>query len=226
MRYVDPKLPGFLRSFQIDLVLDVGANTGNFAQELVAGGYGGRIVSFEPLAEAHTRLLAVSAGNPAWIVAKRGALGAQAGRQNLHVAGNSESSSLLEMLPAHIQAAPHSRYVASETVPVFTLDEIAADYIAAATASFLKIDVQGFEDRVIEGAVGVLPKIKGLQVEMSLVPLYQGEASFEPLLARIKSLGFELWWLRPGFTDRKTGRALQVDAIFFRSECQFEPPEK
>lgn len=215
-RYVDPKLPEFLRSFEIDLVLDVGANTGQFAQELFTAGFRGRIVSFEPLAKAHAQLVRAGAENPRWTVAPRCALGAARGEQTLHIAGNLESSSLLEILPAHVRAARRSGYVDAETVSVYTLDEIATDYLAAATAPFLKIDVQGFEEQVLQGAAAILPKVKGLQAEMSLVPLYKGEPLFEPLLARIRSLGFELWWLRPGFTDPKTGRALQLDAIFFR----------
>lgn len=214
--HLDPKLPEFLRVFRIDLVLDVGANTGEFARELFAAGYDSQIVSFEPLTKAHAALVAASAGNPKWIVAERCALGAERSQQTLHIAGNLESSSLLEMLPAHLEGAPRSHYVGLEVVPVFTLDEIAASHVAAAAAPFLKIDVQGFEDRVLQGAAKLLPRIKGLQVEMSLVPLYDSAPLFEPFLARIHSLGFELWWLRPGFTDPVTGRALQLDAIFFR----------
>jgi len=220
--HLDPQLPEFLRLFRVDLVLDVGANTGAFAQELLAAGYSGRIVSFEPLTKAHADLVAASSENPRWIADERCALGAGRSRQTIHIAGNLESSSLLEMLPAHLRAAPRSRYVGSETVPVFTLDEIAANHVEAATSPFLKIDAQGFEDQVLQGAAALLPRITGLQVEMALVPLYEGGPLFEPLLARINSLGFELWWLQPGFTDPETGRALQLDAIFFRQR-ELEP---
>lgn len=216
--YIDPKLPGFLQRFGVDLFLDVGANTGECAKELLAGGYAGRILSFEPLSEAHAQLLVASTQNPLWLVADRCALGAERGEQTLHIAGNLQSSSLLDMRPAHLEAAPHSRYVGSETVPVFTLDEVAAGEVSAASAPFLKIDVQGFENRVLEGAKAILPKLVGLQLELSLVPLYDGEPLFDSLLSQVMSLGFELWWVRPGFSDPGTGRALQMDAIFFRRE--------
>lgn len=221
-RHADPKLPEFLRAFGIDLVLDVGANTGEFARELFAAKYQGRIVSFEPLARAYPVLLANSAQNPNWIVAERCALGEERGEKLLHIAANLESSSLLEMLPAHLRSAPKSCYVDSELVSLVPLDEIAQEYIDSASATFLKIDVQGFEERVLQGATATLPKVRGMQLEMSLIPLYEGAPRFEDLLGRAKALGFDLWWLKAGFTDPETGRLLQVDGIFFRSEIRDE----
>jgi FkbM family methyltransferase len=216
--HADPKLHELLAAFGIDLVLDVGANTGEFARELFAAGYEGRIVSFEPLSRGHRALLAASAGNANWILAERCALGARRGEQLLHIAGNLESSSLLEILPSHVRSAPRSKYVDSELVSVIPLDEIAHEYVETASAPFLKIDVQGFEEQVLQGATTTLPKVKGLQLEMSLIPLYEGAPLFESLLARAKSLGFELWWLTSGFTDPETGRLLQLDGIFFHSQ--------
>lgn len=215
-RYLDPALPELLRHFGIDLVFDVGANTGQYALELIEAGYEGRIVSFEPLSTAHPQLLAASQGHDGWTVEDRGALGAEAGTATLHVAGNLQSSSLLGMLDTHVDAAPASRYVDAETVTVRTLDEAGAPHAAAARAPFLKLDVQGFEDRVLAGATTLLPRIRGIQVEMSLVPLYEGEPAFEWWLARLRSLGFDLWRIWPGFSDPRTGRTLQVDGMFFR----------
>ena len=215
--YMDAKLPEFLDHFNVDLVLDVGANQGQFARELLNAGFSGRIVSFEPLSDAHAKLLANSRGNAQWTVADRCAIGDRTGTAMINVAGNSQSSSLLGMLDVHEQAAPASRYVGTERVALRRLDEVGAAYVAAARAPFLKIDVQGYEDRVIGGASGLLLEMLGLQLEMSLVPLYEGERVFEFWLPRLRSFGFELWWLRPGFTDKVSGRALQVDGIFFRS---------
>ena len=73
------RLMAALRHFNIDLVIDIGANEGQFANELRAGGYSGRIVSFEPLSSAHSRLLQVSSGDTAWHVHPRCALGDRLG---------------------------------------------------------------------------------------------------------------------------------------------------
>lgn len=214
--YMDPKLPSFLRSFGVDLFFDVGANAGQFARELLAAGYEGRIVSFEPVSAAYARLIETSSDSSRWVAEMRCALGAADGSATINVAGNLESSSMLDMLDRHVRSAPASRYVGTETVDVRTLDGLGAKYIATAQATFLKIDVQGFEDQVLRGAAQLLPKIAGVQIEMSLVPLYDGERDIEWWLQRMRTLGFELWWIRPGFTDRDSGRALQMDGIFFR----------
>ncbi|MCP4303625.1 MAG: FkbM family methyltransferase [bacterium] len=214
--YMDPKLPGFLRSFGVDLFFDVGANAGQFVRELLAAGYEGRIVSFEPVSAAYAKLIESSQDSNLWVAERRCALGAADGSATINVAGNLQSSSMLGMLDRHVRSAPASRYVGTETVDVRTLDGLGAKYTATAQATFLKIDVQGFEDQVLRGAARLLPQIAGIQIEMPLVPLYEGERDIEWWLQRMRALGFELWWIRPGFTDRDSGRALQMDGIFFR----------
>lgn len=78
------------------------------------------------------------------------------------------------MLESHLSAAPESVYCGAETVNVSRLDNIANKHITKDTNSiFLKIDVQGFEKQVIEGATQTLPIIKGIQMEPSLVAMYK-----------------------------------------------------
>ncbi len=214
--YLDPEMARVLQAFGVDLVLDVGANHGQFALELIRAGYAGRILSFEPLASAHAALLKASQDYPQWDVAERCAIGDRNGSGLLHVAGNSQSSSFLPILAAHTAAAPASSYIASETVALRTLDEMAAAAIAASARPFLKLDVQGFEARVLDGAAGLMGKFVGLQVELDLLPLYQGTVSMEEMMSRLRALGFSLFRIRPGFTDPNSDRMLQVDGIFFR----------
>ena len=89
--------------------LDVGANTGQFAQDLRASGYRGHIVSFEPLSDAHAALLVTASWDPLWDVADRCAVGAGDRWAEINIAGNSYSSSLLPMLDLHREAAPNRR---------------------------------------------------------------------------------------------------------------------
>lgn len=206
-----------LRNFDIDLVLDVGANTGQFSSELRQWGYTGRIVSFEPLSQAHAELLRVCAGDPMWEAYPRCALGDHDGEIEINLAGNSESSSILPMLEAHRSAAPQSAYVGKEIVPIKTLDDVARQYIKKANAPFLKIDTQGFEWQVLDGARDILPNIKGIMVELSLVPLYEGQRLWRDVIDRLEAEGFMLWYFKPAFFDEVSGRTLQVDAIFYRT---------
>ncbi|NCR44882.1 MAG: FkbM family methyltransferase [Microcystis aeruginosa G13-12] len=213
------KMQRLLAYHNIDLVFDVGANIGQYAKLLRELGYSGRIVSFEPLSSAYSQLKAVSKKEPLWEIAPQTAIGNQEGEITINIAGNSQSSSALPMLDAHLESAPESAYSGSETVKLSRLDTIAKDYIKSETKSiFLKIDVQGLEKQVIEGATAILPLVKAIKLELSLVPLYEGQVLFKEMIDIIEKLGYELYGIEPGFTAEKTGRMLQMDGIFFKPD--------
>jgi FkbM family methyltransferase len=213
------KMQRLLAYHNIDLVFDVGANIGQYAKLLRELGYSGRIVSFEPLSSAYSQLKAVSEKDPLWEIAPQTAIGNQEGEIIINIAGNSQSSSALPMLDAHVQSAPESAYSGSETVKLSRLDTLAKDYIKSETKSiFLKIDVQGLEKQVLEGATAILPLVKGIKLELSLVPLYEGQVLFKEMIDIIEKLGYELYGIEPGFTAEKTGRMLQMDGIFFKPD--------
>jgi len=201
---------------KIDLVFDVGANTGQFAKSLRAAGYARRLVSFEPLSTAYAQLRQASRNDAQWEIAPRTAIGDHEGEIEMHIAGNSVSSSVLDMLDSHTSAAPGSAYVGTERAPLSRLDAIALDYIKPGVTPFIKIDTQGYEDRVLDGASELLTRTRGLQLELSFVPLYEGQKLFDELVERLRKLGFTIWAIRPGFCDPHSGRMLQVDATFFR----------
>ena len=213
------KMQRLLAYHNIDLVFDIGANIGQYAKSLRELGYSGRIVSFEPLSSAYSQLKAVSKKDPLWEIAPQTAIGNQEGEIIINIAGNSQSSSALPMLDAHVQSAPESAYSGSETVKLSRLDTLAKDYIKSETKSiFLKIDVQGLEKQVLEGATAILPLVKGIKLELSLVPLYEGQVLFKEMIDIIEKLGYELYGIEPGFTAEKTGRMLQMDGIFFKPD--------
>lgn len=210
------RLSLMLADQKIDLVFDVGANTGQFAKSLRKAGYTQQMVSFEPLSIAHVQLLNASRNDSKWDIAPRAAIGDRDGEIEIHIAGNSVSSSALQMLDSHTVAAPGSAYIGSESVPLSQLDTVACDYLKSGTRPFVKIDTQGYEDRVLDGATELLQKARGLQLELSFVPLYEGQKLFDDLVERLRTLGFSIWAIWPGFCDPHTGRMLQVDATFFR----------
>lgn len=205
-----------LQRFEIDLILDVGANQGQFASEMRSAGYMKKIISFEPLSAAHGVLLQTSRGDSNWDVFSRCALGNHNGEIEINIAGNSVSSSILPMLKTHLRSAPESAYQEKEMTPIKTLDSIAERYLCHSRAPFLKIDTQGFEWQVLEGAQYTLPHVKGLLLELSLVPLYEGQHLWQEVISRVEAEGFALWALQPAFTDSSDGRALQMDGLFYR----------
>jgi FkbM family methyltransferase len=202
----------------IDLVLDVGSNIGQYAHELRSHGYRGRIVSFEPSEAAHADLTRAARGDDGWSVAPRMALGSTSGEATLHVAGNSLSSSVLRMLPEHERAAPGSKVVRTERVPLHRLDEVAVPYLAQSKAALLKIDTQGYEAQVLAGSEGILDRVLAIQLELSLVPLYEGQPLFDAMRERLNGLGFALFALFPGYVHEVTGSTLQIDGFFVRKD--------
>jgi len=202
-------------------VFDVGANTGQFAQKLRDGGFRGRIVSFEASSAAHANLKKNATRDADWIVAPQMALGDRNGTVSLNIAGNSASSSVLPMLPSHVVADPKSRYTGSEMVELRTLDNVAKEFVSGANGVFLKLDVQGMEYQVLQGASQFIDNVVGIQAELSLVPLYEGERLFDDMFHELETRGFDLWSLVPGFINPDTGRLLQLDAIFFRKQARY-----
>jgi FkbM family methyltransferase len=213
-----PNFVHLLNRQAIDLVFDVGANTGQYALSLIASGFIGRIISIEPTVAAHAQLTEMSKNYPFWQVAERCAVGDCEGEAEINVSVDSEASSLLPILEDCVQAHPNARYSRSEKVRVRTLDALLPELLQDARAPFLKLDVQGFEAQALAGARTSLALFRGLQVELSFSPLYQGQLLFDEMVQLIKDTGFELFALLPGFTDPRTGRLLQVDGVFFRTD--------
>jgi FkbM family methyltransferase len=206
-----------LQQHSIDHVVDIGANNGQFAGQLLEKGYQGRIHCFEPLKDAHAVLAARFEGNERVAVMPRTALGAKSGTVQINVAGNSVSSSVRPMLSAHEDAAAKSAYVGTEDVAMTTFDTAFENRSETFSEGLLlKIDTQGHEAEVLAGAVQTLPQCKAVLIEMSTTPLYAGQALWDELHATLTGAGFQLWNLMPDFRDKRTGQLLQFDGLYLR----------
>ncbi len=212
------RISHMLAANDIDLVLDIGANTGQYASSLRQNGYANEIISFEPLSIAWETISALSKNDANWKIYERCAIGKEFEFSQINISSNSVSSSLLDMLDTHLSAAPTSEYIGSEKVNIITLDSLHDELNLANRNFFVKIDTQGSEEAVIAGGKLSLMKASGIQIELSLVPLYNGQKLFFELLNILKSFGFELWSIFPGFTAEKNGRMLQVDAVLFKDK--------
>lgn len=204
-----------MQNLQIDTLLDVGANVGQYVLKIRDSGYQGRIISFEPLKKAFDILKQVAAKDSNWLLHNY-ALGDQAMTSIINIAGNSVSSSILNMLPAHIKSAPDSQYVATETIEIKRLDDIYSTICKDNDNVMLKIDTQGFEKNVIDGALQALEHIKVVQLEMSILPLYENEILYTEMIHYLDNKGFQLFSLEPGYFDQSTGQLMQVDGVFVR----------
>ena len=81
---------------------------------------------------------------------------------------------------------------------------------------FLKLDTQGYEKNILNGAKESLSKIKGIQIELALKPSYNNAPGYKEIIEILEEFGFTLFSLEEGFEDEKTGQLLEIDAIFFR----------
>lgn len=206
-----------IRGVKPDVILDIGANTGQYGRWLRKGGYPGRIVSFEPMTRAFERLAAASARDPLWEVHNYG-LGREATVANIHVSANSASSSFLEMTPRHSEVCPSSRTVGAEEVEIRTIDSLITDLSLKGKRLYVKIDTQGFELEVLSGATQLLDQIVGLEVEASLTELYKGQPQFADVCGFLHNRRFIPVAFQPAFSDPKSGYMLQVDAFFVPSD--------
>lgn len=207
-----------LASHPVDLVVDVGANTGQYGHGTRGLGYRGPILSFEPQQACLGPLRAAADRDGRWQVMPV-ALGAAPGTVRLNIAGNSGSSSLLPMLDTHREAAPESAYVGTEEVEVQRLDDaVRACRWPDARRIWLKIDTQGFEWEVIRGGPDTISKAIVVELELSFAPLYEGQMLFADVVATMVERGFVLHAMHEVFVHPTTLELLQVDGIFVRKD--------
>lgn len=208
------RLVNTLRSRDIGTVLDVGANVGQYATLTRSAGFEGRIISCEPLSGAFAELSGRAQRDSRWVPLNV-AVGAEPGTTEIHVSANSFSSSIRDMTASHLDAAPGSEYIAVETVPVTTVDQIVRDHHVDPERTLLKIDTQGFEHEVLRGAGDLVGRFAAIQLELSFVELYTGQRLYGDLMADMERAGYRVQQIDPGFSD-PSGRLLQVDGLFVR----------
>ena len=206
-----------INHFDIDTLFDIGANIGQYAINMREIGFTKKIISFEPLKSAFSVLKDTSLNDNNWVV-QNYALGNENFKSVINVAGNSASSSILNMLPKHSNTEPESKYTTQEEIEIKTLDSVYNTLCKKEDRVMIKIDTQGYEKNVIDGATESLKNIKVIQIEMSIVPLYENEMLFIEMINHIDKKGFHLVSLENGFSDNTTGQLLQVDGIFVKKE--------
>jgi FkbM family methyltransferase len=214
-----------LRRLQINCVLDVGANQGQYGLMLRQLGYSGYIVSFEPAQEAFEALRVVSSRDAKW-TAHQFALGAESARTPIHVTAGTAFSSFLRPTAYAVErfraSAPVQRV---EEVEMRRLDGILRSVVAHVEQPrlFLKIDTQGYDLEVFSGAGDEIHRVLGLQSEVAVVPLYEGIPTMLGALHVYMSQGFELSGLCPVSRDPGTARVLEYDCLMVRPEATMGP---
>ncbi len=201
-----------LQGLDCDLLLDAGANRGQFSLMARLLHPGLAIHAYEPLpgeAAVYRQILGTHPG----VALHELALGEQAGTAELHVSRSADSSSLLPIGELQSRLFPHTDEVGKHRVQVATLDSLPAHWSGAKRA-LLKLDVQGFELHTLRGARQALAHCSHVYAECSEVPLYDGQALFPEVSRFLESEGFKP--LRRANEQWADGRLIQADHLFER----------
>jgi len=198
----------------IAVALDVGANRGQFAAQLRGRGFKGVIHSFEPLAAPFAELAAMAERDPRH-KAYQLALSDRDGESEIFVGANDQTSSLQRAGTAgRDDGIGRAHQVAgSERIRLERLDAWCRETGIDPAACFLKLDVQGHEMKVLEGAGALLEHIPLLQLETSILPIYEGETGFADFVTFLQSRGFRIRAIRPNYFDPDDDSLSQVDVI-------------
>jgi FkbM family methyltransferase len=194
-----------LRSRDINCVIDVGGNRGNFGQLVRTLGYTGRIVSFEPSPSTLPALSAVAARDAQWEVRPVG-LSDEPGTAELRLHKGPELDSLLSALPGVIDQIPIIAEVGTAEV---TLSTLAIEYPD-------KSDTQGHDAEVLLGAKGLPPEIVAVLVELSAQPIYAGQPRMTRVMDILLDDGFTPVAFQPLFQSSDGLRIVELDGLFMR----------
>jgi len=205
----------WIKNLQIQTVVDVGANTGQFAAEIHAILPEATLYSFEPLRECYD-LLIENMNHVPKFRAFNFALGSEESHTEMHRSDFTPSSSILRMSELCKQAFPYTGKDVIEKIAIKQLDDVARD-LDLAENILIKIDVQGFEDKVIAGGLRTIQKAKLLIVEMSFETLYDGQPLFDTVYETVKRMGFAYHGNYSQILNPIDGNILQADGIFIKS---------
>jgi FkbM family methyltransferase len=184
-----------LQLLAIDCVVDVGGAVGDFGVTLRRLGYRGRIVSLEPLDFHAARIRELA--DDGWTV-EQVAVGAEAGTTRINVAADPQMSSVNPVTAYATESQP-DRIATVETreVPIEPLDSLVSRLVDSAARIFVKLDAQGNEQSILEGAAETMGRALGLQIELSLIPIYDGQSDYLSMLDQLRELGFRPTWFLP-----------------------------
>lgn len=183
----------FLTAFDVDCVIDVGANQGQYATTLRRDvGFAGTILSFEPNPEIFTILERRATGDRRWHVFNM-ALSDFDGMAHFNIMAADQFSSLerpaVELDPIFADRNKVTRQVEMQCRRLSgLLPELRAAH--GFTRPFLKMDTQGHDLAVCEGAVEVLADLTGVQTELAVRPIYEGGTGYRTMIEWLEGRGF------------------------------------
>lgn len=214
VKLVRPENNSWLKDKNIETVLDIGANTGQFANRIHEILPQAKIISFEPIKQCFDQLVANTSGIN--VKAFNFALGDTEEQAEINVSKQTPSSSLLEMADLHSSAFAGTEYASKETINVKRLDDVITE-LGDLGKTLVKIDVQGFEDRVIKGGAETLRKADLIIIETTFQELYKDQVLFNGIYNLLEGLGFHFKGNISQSLHPKDGSILYAESLFSNS---------
>jgi FkbM family methyltransferase len=203
----------WLKEYNINTIIDVGANEGQFASKIKLVLPMATIHCFEPLEEPYKGLQQNFKDDATVHLYKYG-LGASDEEKEIFVNNYTPSSSLLEMLDLHKENFDFAKEAHPERISVRRLDSFFNDNIKRPL--LLKIDVQGYEMFVLKGGQNTLQQADILIIETSFYPLYAGQPLFEEIYDYLTRFGFRYIGNIEQLYSPHDNKVLQADAVFVK----------
>ena len=204
----------WVREANFSTVLDIGANVGQFARCIRCVLPTAHIFSFEPVPDCFWSLEQNMKGAENFTAVNIG-LGDQSGMLQFERNAFAPASSFLKMTELHKKAFPESRETEIVSVRIERLDDIRSRFRLEAPL-LVKIDVQGYEDRVLNGGHETIKEADFMVIETSFAGLYEGQPDFDDINSIVRKLGFRYAGAMAQLTDPNSGRILQADSIFVK----------
>lgn len=201
---------------EIDLVLDVGANSGNFATTLRSEGYKGDIHSFEPVSRTFESLSAACSGDHRWF-AHNVAMGAACDKKTINVTEASDFSSFLKLKSN--ETFGNMKVLYEEVVEVSTVENFLTTHVMNFDKKriLLKMDTQGYDLEVFKGAIKVMDRIVCVLSEISLIPIYSRMPHYLAFLKKSEEHGFVVTGFYP-VSRKENLSVVEMDCVLLNGQ--------
>lgn len=215
----DKRLVEILNETQVDLILDIGANRGQFGQKIISSGYSKKLLSFEPVSTVYELLKKNAKQFSNWYVYERCCIGDQEGENYINVSNLTGNSSVLDIKSTQYNVK-NSHYVSKENVKQITLETLNEEQLLMnSNRVFVKMDIQGFEHYVLFCLEKVNYSIVGFYIELSLVKLYDNQEDYLYICNFLKKHGYDLVFVEP--ESVRAGRMIQFNGVFLKNDLSY-----
>jgi FkbM family methyltransferase len=217
---LDTHVANVLQTHAIDCVIDVGANVGQYGRFLRKLGFKGAIASFEPVAATFEELSDLASKDAHWHVYPF-ALGSSEGVKAIHVYSSSDFASFYQATEYARETWETLQTSTEESVQVRRLDGVFENIRTATGAHnfYLKMDTQGHDKAVFEGAQGTLTFVRAIQSELSMIPVYESTPQAAEMLKYFQGNGFQVSGMYPINRDQRTLAVIEYDCVFVRGDA-------